>query len=349
MMRHWVILSFLSLLLVGCDQLPDGDDDLVCCGPYYEPEEPPETVLGYIKLEAGTFLMGSPEEEQGRAYGETQHQVTLTHDFWIMEYEVRQAFWEAVYPNPSQFTECGGLCPVDSVNWWEALHYANLLSETLDYTACYVLSGCNEVPVGEGRECTDVTLQNAQGEPIEKPYGCEGYRLPTEAEWEYAYRAGTTTAYYNGDITMVEQEPLDDNLDAIGWYAGNCQVAYEGGFSGTFYGMMTTLETVENCGTHPSGSKDRNAWWLYDMAGNVAEWVWDRSAPGTLQESDGIDPVGSGGLDFVLRGGSWSHFAHQARAASRQYMKVSGPGGGIGNRPSSYGFRLVRTDFGEAE
>ena len=305
----------------------------------------PNVVLGFILVEAGSFTMGSPDYEPGREYGESQHQVTLTRDFWMMQNEVTQKIWAVSPRNPSMFTGCGNDCPVDSVTWWEALHYANFYSDALGYPECYVIEGCNDVMIGEGRQCTNVTLQNGQGEPIDTPYECEGFRLPTEAEWEYAYRAGTDTAFHNGAITEVGQDPVDANLEQIGWFAGNCEVAYEGAFSGTFNGMMTTLETVENCGTHPVGLKEPNAWGFHDMAGNVSEWIWDRSQPGTLQEGDGIDPVGSGGSAFILRGGSWSHFASEARASSRQYMTMGTPGGDIGNRPSSYGFRLVRTDF----
>ena len=268
---------------------------------------------GFVLIEAGTFTMGSPESELGREpnrTNETQHQVTLTNDFFMSDHEVTQAEWQALIGNnPSQKNNgtCP-TCPVEFVNWWEALHYANALSEFDGLTACYVLSGCNGNEVGADKECTGVTLQDGSGNTVTTPYECEGYRLPTEAEWEYAARAGTTTAFYNGSYSGTSVDP---NADAIAWYSANA--------GGT---------------TQPVKGKTQNAWGLYDMSGNVWEWVWDWYAD---YSGDITNPTGpSSGNWRVKRSGGWDHGVTYVRVAARSYN-------GAGHRINWMGFRLART------
>ncbi|MBI5545050.1 MAG: formylglycine-generating enzyme family protein, partial [Deltaproteobacteria bacterium] len=242
---------------------------------------------GFVWIAPRTFMMGSPSSELGRSGMEEQHQVTLTRGFYLQEKEVTQGQWQALMGNnPSTFSSCGTDCPVERVNWWEALAYANAVSTSHGLAECYTLTGCTRTP-GNDMECSGVTVNAAGGDP----YQCVGYRLPMEAEWEYACRAGTTTALYNGGITATGCN-MDANLDAIGWYCGNAGNT-----------------------THRVGQKAANGWGLFDMSGNVSEWCWDwwGSFPGAV-----IDPAGPGaGTSRVDRGGSWSSYAQSARAANR--------------------------------
>jgi formylglycine-generating enzyme required for sulfatase activity len=140
------------------------------------------------------------------------------------------------------------------------------------------------------------------------PYACPGYRLPTEAEWEYAARAGTTTGTYNGTSTLLYCEQPNGVLDSIAWFCGN------GGST-----------------THAAGGKTANAWGLYDLLGNVWEWVhdWYAAYPG-----DASDPWGpAAGSLRVIRGGSWVNVAQYARAADRNYDDPSSRGDSLGFRP----------------
>jgi len=162
----------------------------------------------------------------------------------------------------------------------------------------------------------NVTCQEAAAYIGQKIYDCPGYRLPTEAEWEYAYRAGTTTAYYNGanDPSACSCSPVDTNANAIGWYCGNAGNT-----------------------THPVGQKQANAWGLYDMAGNVWEWChdWFQSSLGS---SAVTDPWGSpSGSYWVVRGSSWSRFAYFLRAARRASSTPPT------HRLNDLGFRCSRT------
>ena len=254
----------------------------------------------WVTLKAGNFKMGSPSTESCRGTDETQHDVTLTHKFEMQTTEVTQDQFHAVMGyKPWKFTSCGGTCPVEQVTWYEAAAYANALSAKANLTKCYT---CN----GNGSTVTCQETSATKGKGI---YSCKGYRLPTEAEWEYAYRAGSTTAFYNGGITLCTGQ--DSNLEKIAWYRENSSAT-----------------------THPVGKKTANAWGLYDMAGNVWEWCHDWY--GTYPSSSVIDPVGTSGSYRVERGGSWYDRADFARAASRH---VSSPGA----RYNFLGFRLARS------
>lgn len=293
--RHAVLAAGCLWLVAGCDDGgPDGADIVV---------DSPDLVL----IEPGTFTMGSPASELGRdANDEIEHQVTLTSSFYLQETEVTQGQWRsAMGVDPSTFTTCGDDCPADNLTWWDALAYANTLSRVEELPECYTLQGCTGTP-GQGLICSGVMVNAALGSPV----GCSGYRLPTESEWEYAYRGGTTTAFFNGGITTTDCG-IDANLFAIGWYCGNSADV-----------------------THRVAQKPANPLGLYDMSGNVYDWCWDwyGAYPGTA-----TDPIGpTTGTDRVLRGGSWGSEVEWSRAAWRHAWEPSSP-------TPHFGARLART------
>ena len=278
----------------GVDLPPDLPDDAT----------PP----GFVHVRAGSFAIGSPVGELGRSDDETQHRVTLTRDFYLNAREETQDAWAAAMgANPSGYTACGGTCPVETVSWYDAIAYANARSLAEGLPACYLEPQFQSPYAAEDAAAERVPLW---------PDGidCQGYRLPTEAEWEYAARAGATTAFHAGDI--VNDMCADPVLDGVGWYCGNSDDQ-----------------------THPVGEKTPNAWGFYDVHGNVWEWVWDgfRDYPG----DDATDPTGPDeGRLRVQRGGAWSYSAGFCRAATR--TGVFG-----GQSGTDVGVRLARTVFFE--
>jgi formylglycine-generating enzyme required for sulfatase activity len=253
----------------------------------------------WVTIPAGTFMMGSPDTEPCREGSEDLHQVTLTHKFEIQTTEVTQAQFKAVMGyNPSNFKACGGTCPVESVTWWQAVKYCNALSQGKGLTPCYT--------------CTGKTCYESTSYTGANIYNCPGYRLPTEAEWEYAYRAGTITAFYNGEMDPTVcyecKSGKDANLDLIAWYC------YNSGWK-----------------TYPVGLKAANKWGLYDMAGNVDEWCHDNYLL-HLGLSATTDPVSitSSGDERVFRGSSSGGVPKWHRAAARL----------VGSDPYNYRFFL---------
>ena len=244
-----------------------------------------ELGMTFVRILAGTFTMGSPGSEPNRDDDETQHQVTLTQDFFMQETEVTQGQWRAVMgANPSFFQNCGENCPVESVSWDDVQEFLEQLNaQTTDgYT----------------------------------------YRLPTEAEWEYAARAGSETAFCEGDIT--EPEGNDPILNTLGWYYENSNAGYAGCYE---------WSDGRCCGPQPVRGKNPNVWGLYDMHGNVYEWCsdWYGAYP-TTNVSDPLGP--SSGAYRVLRGGSWFNYARYCRSANRH-------GNRPGYRNGDNGFRLA--------
>ncbi len=235
-----------------------------------------------VKLSPGSFTMGSND---GGSDEKPPHQVRISRGFSMGKTEVTQGLYKQVMgENPSYFSSCGDNCPVEKVSWFDAVTFANKLSELEGLEACYSISG-SSVSWPRGLSCT-------------------GYRLPTEAEWEYAARAGQNTTYSGSN-----------ELGDVGWYDEN---------SGSK--------------THPVAQKRANAWGLYDMTGNVWEWTWDRYDSSYYQSSSNVDPVGpNGGSSRVNRGGSWYSVASSARVAARNDLDPS-------LRSSYLGFRLSRSN-----
>ena len=248
-------------------------------------EKPQGTVAGkkftnslgmeFVWCPPGTFMMGSPSNEPGRGSDETQHQVTLTQGFYMQTTEVTQGQWKRVMGNnPSHFKNCGDTCPVEEVSWNDAQEFVQKLN---------------------------------------RMEGNRTYRLPTEAEWEYACRAGTETALYNGPIRILGNRNAPA-LDPIAWYGGNSCVTYSGGTDCS--GWSEKQFSCSRCGTHPVGQKASNQWGLYDMLGNV--WEWCEDWYGNYPNGAVTNPTGpSSGSYRVLRGGSWPDYAGGCRSAFR--------------------------------
>ena len=269
-MTRPVSIFLSSLFILGMIQLG--------CQTY---AQSPKTITNSIGMKLvlipkGTFMMGSPIKEDGASSDEEQHQVTISKDYYLGVTEVTQGQYEKVMgTNPSYFQKRvirksdSSMNPVESVSWEDAVEFCKKLSEL----------------------------------PEEKRAG-RVYRLPTEAEWEYACRAGSKTAFNFGESAKL--------LGEYAWFGGN---------SGNQ--------------PHPVGEKKANAWGLYDIHGNV--WEWCSDCYGEYPKGAVSDPSGpNGGSRRVNRGGGWNGVAARCRSANRGRNDPSG-------RLSSTGFRVALT------
>ena len=246
----------------------------------YEKRARAEAVLGQIKsvsVSGGRFMMGCvPGDGDCYDMEKPRHEVMISHDMEVMTTEVTQGLYESVMgSNPSEFK--GDDRPVEEVSWYDAVNFANKLSEELGLSVCYSVDG------------TDVTWSNAY---------CNGWRLPTEAEWEYLARGGEEHIYSGSN-----------NVGAVAWYGED----YSTGL------------------THPVGQKASNAFGLFDMSGNVFEWTWDLY--GDYSSTSVTDPRGpSSGSGRVRRGGSWRYAAGLARSSRRGNLDPSRSSSTLGFR-----------------
>ena len=223
-------------------------------------------------IPAGTFTMGSPSNEPARGKDEIQHEVIISKPFYMQTTEVTQGQWKKIMGNnPSYIKNCDE-CPVEKVSWSEVQNFIRKLN---------------------------------------RQEGTDKYRLPTEAEWEYAARAGTTTPFYTGNCLNTDQANFNGNYPLNGCPKGEYRKK-----------------------SLPFGKFAPNAWGLYNMADNVWEWVEDWYGP--YKSGSVTDPEGAAtGSERVVRGGSWYDGAGFCRSAARSYY-------GPDVRDAILGFRLVR-------
>lgn len=238
----------------------------------------PPTVANerFVLINGGTFQMGSPANEPERSSDEIQHNVTVS-SFYMARTEVSQAEYQAVMGNNPSDTK-GDNLPVTNITWYDAIQYCNRLSESEGLTPCYTV------------DRTTVTWNKS----------ANGYRLPTEAEWEYAARANTVTPFSFGDYVH--------NSDA------NCYNAY--GYNNDASGNWVNGSDAYLRHTVAVDSYNANAYGLYNMHGNAAEWVWDWY--GAYDTGGSVNPTGpEGGNAKIVRGGGWNDHPKHIRSAYR--------------------------------
>ena len=302
-MKKWLttvlVVASIVLGVIGCRN-PSGPDN----GGTKEER--------FVLIPAGSFQMGSNyDNDYYEPYYKPVHEVTITKPFYMGKYEITQAEYEKYCSytgsnSPSSSYGDGDNYPAYYVSWYDALVYCNKRSMAEGLTPCYSI---NDSPNPE--DWGDVpTSSNGTWNSVECNWNANGYRLPTEAEWEYAARAGDNTEdslTYSGT----------SNVDELGDYAWYYDSA--------------------NDNTHEVGTKLPNAFGLYDMSGNVWEWCWNWFTSEYDENTEGgSDPTGSSaGSNRVYRGGSW--------LSSSDYCAVSAHGNdGPISRYNGLGFRVVR-------
>jgi formylglycine-generating enzyme required for sulfatase activity len=261
------LVALAAIFLAACHQFNNPVD----------PESPSYPEM--ISVVGGTFPMGSTS---GNSDEQPVHSVTVS-GFLISKYEITQKkYQQVVSSNPSSFTSGTDAPsrPVEQVSWYDAVAFCNSLSDLAGLVRVYTSNG------------TDVTAD----------FSKNGYRLPAEAEWEYAARGGNQSKGYTYSGS--------NDVNAVAWYGSN---------SGST--------------THPVGTKAGNELGIFDMSGNVWEWCWDWY--GSYSSSAQMDPTGpSSGSYRVLRGGSWYNYDYGVRCADRNYYSSGARG--------NFGFRVAR-------
>ncbi len=216
--------------------------------------KPLPIVLDLVKIPAGTFLMGAATAKSYKAKDAPKRKVTISKPLYVGKLEVTRSLWKAVMGWEPYSEKCSDHCPAANMNWLMAIEFCNKLSKLKKATPCYRISGTK----------------------VEWVKRCTGFRLLTEAEWEYVARAGD-----KGD----KPKPIED----YAWFAGTA-------------GLLRSSPVLQDAGTRAP-----NAWGVYDMLGNVFEWVWDFHGPyAAVKKGALVDPRGPGtGTEHVFRGGCY--------------------------------------------
>ena len=298
--QHHKIISTILILAFALGVLTCGEED--------------SGDLDLIWIPAGTFEMG----ETGVAA--PVHDVTITEGFYMSRYLITQSqYYLVTGKQPGCFPSGGrGRLPVECVNWYDAIVFCNKLSIKHGLQPVYNLLESTNPDVwiaDNGGKIPDDTNPNPAWDAVVPAWNANGYRLPTEAEWEYACRAGTTTPYNNGWDYLS-----DPPADAPGWYRDS----------------IINGSPIDK--TQEVGLKPPNAWGLYDMHGNIYELCWDWYSTNYYSNSQATDPDPKGpassniGYDRVIRGGSWDYSASGLRSAFRLNVDPWGKGYNIGLR-----------------
>lgn len=271
-----ILLLFGMLLVPSCNRMKS---------------EPIISNQDLIEIQPGSFTRSNPPKDRYQPDVHENHQVIISRAFLISATEITRQQWSKVMKDdPSSFAECSPDCPVETVTWPEAIEFCNRLSKEEGLDPCY----------------------SGEGDEVQWDRSCTGYRLPTEAEWEYAAYASTTTPYYTGDCLSSDDSNHDGTHPPDGCPKGEFRQK-----------LM------------PVKSFPPNPWGLYDMYGNVNEWCWDWILP--YADRDMTDPSTDNPptQGRVVRGGSWRSFG---RHCSSEHRFSTAPN----FKNSTVGFRVVR-------